>query len=236
MDDTSAFHLLVAMTVSLVIVPTNGEFTRVRLIAVSLPTGSMVTAGVAATIRTGPGAAVLLPVIARTQLKPASALVALHTCPSGGPNHTMLQLVTHTIGDRELTAILFVMTASTFGTLNMLARSLSPIALCPLIGSTVTAAVAAMTRTRTGVAVLEPVIARPQFKPAFAQAALHTGRFGTPNLTMVTVTQDREMKPIISVMALSTSGMLNMPARKIENDVASGDETVFVDGITLTEA
>jgi hypothetical protein len=118
MDNTSAFHLLVATTVSLVIVPTNGEFTRV----------------------------------------------------------------------------------------------LGLIALCPLIGSMVTAAVAAMTKTRIGVVVWEPAIVRPQLKPAFVQAALHTGRFGTPSLTTEPVMRDRELKAITIMMALSTSGMLNMPA------------------------
>merc|ERR1719181_439360 len=94
--------------------------------------------------------------------------------------------------ERELKAILFVMAAGIFGTLNMLARSLSLIALCPLIGIMVATAVAAMTRTRTGVAVWESAIVRPQFQPAFAQAALHTGQFGTPNLTTVPVIMDRE--------------------------------------------
>lgn len=79
MDDTSAFHLPVATTVSLVIVPTSGEFTRVRLIAVSLLIGSTIAAVVAAMIRTRAGVVALATATAQTLLQLTSARVALRT-------------------------------------------------------------------------------------------------------------------------------------------------------------
>lgn len=173
-----------------------GKFTA-HLIALSPPIGSTIAAGAAAMIRTRAGVAALATATARTPFKLAPARVALHTWQSFGPNHTTMPV--SKVG--ELTAISTVMAASTFGTLNTLARSPSTNALSPLTGSTAMEDVAAMTRMRTGVAVLVLAIARKRFKPTFAQAAPHTGRFGTPSLTTVLVIMDRELKGTTFVMA-----------------------------------
>merc|ERR1719231_1860136 len=194
--DTNAFHLTIVTMVSLETVAMTGKFTA-HLIAISPPIGSTVTAGAAAMIRTRVGVAALAMATARTRLTLTSARAALRTWLNIGPNHTILPV----IRARELKAISTVMAASTFGTLNMLARSPSTSALSPPTGSMAMEDVAAMTRTRTGVAVLVLEIAQKRFKPTCALAAPHTGRFGTPSLMTVLAIMDRELQATMSVMA-----------------------------------